>query len=79
MALRAIGKTRAVQANRPTWTAQTATTGTILGVYIVFHIRFLPVNQAWVILFGQAVSTASIVAWCDSKAHAEKTLKDWRK
>lgn len=45
----------------------------------MFHIRFLPVNQAWVILFGRDVLTASIIAWCDSKAHAQKTLDDWKK
>ena len=44
----------------------------------MFNIRFLPVNQKWVILFGRTISTATIVAWCDSKSHAESTLKQWQ-
>jgi len=44
----------------------------------MFHVRFLPANQAWVILFGREAATASIVAWCDSKRHAIETLRQWR-
>jgi len=43
----------------------------------MFHIRFLPVNQAWAILFGRDVLTASIVALCETKLEAQQTLKTW--
>ena len=43
----------------------------------MFHIRFLPVNQAWVILFGRDVLTASILTMCETKQDAQQTLKTW--
>jgi len=43
----------------------------------MFHIRFLPANQAWAILFGHNVLTASIVALCETKKDAQETLKAW--
>ena len=43
----------------------------------MFHIRFLPANQAWAILFGLDVHTASILALCKTKKDAQETLKAW--
>lgn len=43
----------------------------------MFHIRFLPINQSWVILFGNDVLTASILAFCESKKEAQDTLSSW--
>lgn len=43
----------------------------------MFHIRFLPINQSWAILFGNDILTASILALCESKKEAQDVLSAW--
>jgi hypothetical protein len=44
---------------------------------IMFNIRFLPANNAWAILFGRDVFTATILALCETKREAQETLTSW--
>ena len=43
----------------------------------MFHIVFSRINQAWFILFGKEVATASVLRVVNTKAEAESLLAEW--
>jgi hypothetical protein len=44
---------------------------------VMFHIVFSRINQAWFILFGKEVATASVLRVVNTKAEAESLLAEW--
>lgn len=44
----------------------------------MFNIVFLPVNQAWAIVFGNDLAFASVLKICTTKAECESWLWDWQ-
>lgn len=43
----------------------------------MFHIVYLPVNQAWAVVFGADIRTATILAIRNTKWEAGELLRDW--